>query len=488
MVDKKADILGVFLLCWFFMIPSWAVSADTADVKQETAVTGELEGFTDEFGGKDPFSDIDGSLPEPEEIQNKEDLLRIGGFLKFETEYAYNKKNEKLSKLSPVLFVETEYKLSENFRFKASGQAHYDASYDIEEKDEYKGSNLDDEKKTAELKDVYLDGKLNNIFSVRLGRQIIAWGDSDYARITDVINPRDLTRPGLIDLEDARLPVTAFRLSAFFETVSLDAVTIHEHPGSKLSGQGGDFDYYTLLRSPQISIHDKHTPDTGLEDTSFALKTTFSFNGGDICLVAANTFDDQPWLRYDGVTNGKMVFIPEYDRLKTYGVSSSIAKGSSLFKAETAFIQDRKIMRNDFLAQISSGLPVSSVSTTREKNQVSALAGIEYTGFTDLRLSFEAQMIHTLGHDAALSVRENEYITYFQATKDLLNETLELDFFWVYMDPGNGSILRFSSTYDIFDALSVEAGVVFYLSGSEASDLHPYKDQDRVFIRIKYSF
>ena len=145
-------------------------------------------------------------------------------------------------------------------------------------------------------------------------------------------------------------------------------------------------------------------------------------------------------------------------------------------------------MRNDFLTQISSGLPTSSVKTTRTHDQISALAGIEYTGFSDLRLSFEAQMIHTFDHQPTLSVRENEYNTYFQATKDLLNETLELDFFWVYMDPGNGNILRFSATYDFFDAMSIEAGVAFYLSEKASSVLHPYKDLDRVFVRVKYSF
>ncbi|MBU2630141.1 MAG: DUF1302 domain-containing protein, partial [Proteobacteria bacterium] len=420
--------------------------------------------------------------------QAENSAFRIGGFVKLESEYAFHKEDEKLSKLKPVLFIETEYKINENYKAKASGQAFYDAAYDIEAKDKYTGSNLDDEKNGIELKDLYLDGKLGDFFSVRLGRQIIAWGDSDYARITDVINPRDLTQPGLIDLEDARLPVAALRLSALFESWSVEVVTLHEHPGSRISGKGSDFDYYTLLRNPGISINDKHTPDFGFEDTGVALKVTHGFNGGDISFVAADTFDDQPYLRYNGIKNGIMVFTPEYDRVATLGISSSLVKGSSLFKVETAFIKDKKIMRNDFLSQISSGLAASLVETVSSQDRILALAGIEYTGFTDLRLSFEAQMIHTLNHQSYLSVKENEYISYFQATKDLFNETLELDLFWVYMNPGDGNIIRLSGTWDIFDALSVQAGIVFYESVNAASDIHPYKDRDRIFIRVKYSF
>jgi hypothetical protein len=329
---------------------------------------------------------------------------------------------------------------------------------------------------------------LNDVFSLRIGRQIVAWGDSDYARMIDVINPRDLTQPGLIDLEDARLPAAAFRLSGQWDEWSFEAVTIHEHQGSRLSGKGSDFDYYARLRYPTVFINDKDTPSKGFEDTGFALKITRAFNGGDISVVLADTFDHVPYLRYDGLSSGFMRFTPEYKRLKTYGISATFVKGSGLFKFESAFQQDRKMMRNDFLTQIGSGIPTASVRTAADVNQAHVLSGIEYTGFDNFRLCFEAQMIHTFDHQNNLSDAEDEFITYFQATKELYNETLELDLFWVYMNPGDGNILRLSATYDILDGLSVQAGLAFYMSQKETADLYPYKDQDRVFIRIKYSF
>jgi hypothetical protein len=476
------------LFLWFLIMPERIVAADFKDAGNDIITKETFDGFEDGFEENDPFSNIDIDKLSEDTAHTEEGPLRVGGFVKFESEYAFNKNKEKLSRLMPILFIESEYKINENYKVKASGQAFYDASYNIEAKDKHAGSNLDDEESDIELRAFYLDGKLGDIFSLRLGRQIIAWGDSDYARITDVINPRDLTQPGLIELEDARLPVAALRVSAFFEPWSFEAVTIHEHPGSKISGKGSDFDYYTLLRAFGLSISDKQSPDFGIEDTSLALKVNHAYNGGDISFIAANTFDDQPYLSYNGLTSGVMVFTPKYDRVKTYGISSSFVKGSSLFKVEAAFKHDKKIMRNDFLSQISSGLASSLVRTTSRENQISALTGIEYTGLADLRLSFEAQTVHTLNHQSSLVMDENEYITYFQVTKDMLHETLKLDLFWVYMNPGHGNILRLSSTYDIFDALSIQAGIAFYESSKASSDLHPYKDQDRIFIRVKYSF
>ncbi|NOX33618.1 MAG: DUF1302 domain-containing protein [Deltaproteobacteria bacterium] len=487
-ISKRPWLFGLVFFLWFALAQAWPGLAVSAGADNQLITEDDPKGFEDGFEDNDPFEEIDIDALTKENVQNQDGKFLVGGFIEIESEYAFHKNDEKLSGLKPLLFIETEYKINENYKVKASGQAFYDMSYDIEAKDNNKGSNLDDEKKAFGLKDFYLDGKMGDIFSVRIGRQIIAWGDSDYARITDVVNPRDLTSPGLTDLEDARLPVAAFRLSAFFNAWSFDFVTVHEHPGSKISGKGSDFDYYTLLRSPVILINDKHTPDSGIKNTSFAFKATHAFNGGDISFVAADTFDDKPFLSYDGPANGIMVFTPEYGRIITYGVSASLAKGSGLFKFETAFTRDKKIMRNDVLANISSGLDNSLIKTTSSKNQVSSLAGVEYTGFTDLRLSFEAQLIHTLNHRAFLSVDENEYLTYFKATKDLLNETLELALFWVFMNPGQGNILRLSGTLDIFDALSVGAGMVFYDAADLSSDLHPYKDRDRVFIRVKYSF
>lgn len=468
--------ISVMLLWLGAVVPAWS--------KDE----GFLDEFEDGFDDSDPFDSVDIRIEKTDAYSIGGNAFRLGGYLELEAAYAFEKDEDKLTRLEPALFLETEFKPSETFKFKASGRGFYNAAYDIEDKDKEIESRLDEDAAGLETRDLYLDWKLDNIFSLRLGRQIIAWGASDYARITDIINPRDLTRPGMIDLEDARLPVAAIRLSAVFNAWSLDAVTVHEHPGSKVTGRGTDFDYYARLREPGIWINDKQTPDVGIDDTSLALKATCSFNGGDISLVMANTFDDQPFLSYDGPSGGVLIFTPEYDRVSTYGISSSLAKGSSLFKLETALRQDRRITRNDVLAQITSGLPASAVRTTILRDQIAALAGFEYTAIPDLRLSVELEMTHTLDYQPCLSVDENQFRSYVQATRNMLNDTLELDFFWIHLNPGNGDILRFTGGYDIRDDLNIQAGIIFYASAEEDSDLYPYKKQDRVFIRVKYSF
>ena len=448
------------------------------------------EGFKGGWEDEDPFTSIDDTLPAgAENTPAKSSKLHLGGFMELEAEVGFEKKKEELSLFRPLLFVETEYRINENHKFRASGQAWHEGSYGITSRDLPGAQFLDDRESDFEVKDLYLDSSLNDIFSMRAGRQIIAWGDSNYARITDVVNPRDLTRPGLMDLKDSRLPVAALRLSAVYDDIYLDLVSIHEHPGSKLSGIGSDFDYYASLRHPSIYIQDKQTPDTGFSDAGFAFKATRSFNGGDISLVAANTFDDQPVLFFNEISNlGILEYTPRYEKYKTLGLSASLVRDAALFKLETAFRLGRALQRNDIMQQVFEGISPESVRNFEDRNQVEILTGLEYTGISHLILLLESKLLHTLDHDSFLAIPEYEYQTYFQANYEMLRETLDLELFWVYFYPGHGHLLRMSCEYDILDDISVQVGAAFYLADNSDSVIYAYRDMDRLFFRFKYFF
>ncbi|MCD4743287.1 MAG: hypothetical protein K8R67_12510 [Desulfobacteraceae bacterium] len=453
----------------------------------------ELQGFTDsEFEESDSFpeidSDIDLAVDEEEETSNLLPGLTLGGFFKFETEYGYNRDHKELSKVKTTLFLESDYKINDQWKIKGSANAFYDFAYFIESKDDFLKKTLNDNEYDISLKELYIDGKLSNQYSLKLGRQVVVFGESDYARILDVINPRDLTQPGLISVEDARMPVSIIRLSAGFDKWTFDMTSIHEHPGSLIFGTGSDFDYYASIRSPGIKILDENRPENGFRSPGFAAKATKSFNGGDISFVAANTYDDQPYLTLNAVSPSGITLRPEYDKYKTFGISGNTTKGSSLFKFETAFQQNIKLMRNDIFKQIYSGVPMTEVKTTKEADKLAFLAGFEYTGISNLRLNFEAQATRILDWENYLSSEENEYRTYLQATYYMMNDTLELDLLWVNINPGHGNILRLSSKYDLLDGLSIEGGIIFYQSQHTSSAIYSYNGQDRFFLRIKYSF
>jgi len=448
-----------------------------------------------DFEESDTFPELDPGITSMEDTEfnkdNPEDSLSrlsLGGFLKFRTEYGYNRDHKKLSRVETALFLESDYKINDNLKFRGTLNAFYDFAYGIESRDEFLQETLDDNEYDVVIKELFLDGKLSNRLSIKAGRQVVVFGESEYARILDVINPRDLTRPGLISIEDARLPVGVIRLSYFSDNWLFDAATTHEHPGSDINGAGSDFDYYASIRRPGITILNEKRGKSGFRSPGFALRAKKSFNGGDISFVAANTYDDQPYLTIKALTASGLVLQPRYDKYRTLGMSGNLVKGPILFKFEGAFQNKIKLMRNDILKKINANVPFAEIKTTRESDRIALMTGIEYTGITNLRINFEVETTHILDYEHYLSDEQNEYRAYTQATYSMMHNTLEFEMLWVYFHPGDGNILRLTTEYDLFDGLSILAGAAFYQSRSDASTIFPYNNQDRIFLQMKYSF
>ena len=85
--------------------------------------------------------------------------------------------------------------------------------------------------------------------------------------------------------------------------------------------------------------------------------------------------------------------------------------------------------------------------------------------------------------------RANEFQWIARIMKSYFNDTLTLRLlastFGIKAD--DGSFQRLDAEYDVTDAISIRAGVVFYQSGDKGL----YKnigDNDRLFIELKYSF
>ena len=83
--------------------------------------------------------------------------------------------------------------------------------------------------------------------SLTMGRQIVAWGNSQLLRVLDLPNPRDLRMPGLGATGGERIPLTMTRLSLDHGDHRLELMAIHE---VDYSFQPPPFGVYSPL--PQI--------------------------------------------------------------------------------------------------------------------------------------------------------------------------------------------------------------------------------------------
>ncbi|MBW2367735.1 MAG: hypothetical protein JRH15_07605 [Deltaproteobacteria bacterium] len=111
-------------------------------------------------------------------------------------------------------------------RFLFEGIYDYGPSQFQDLKD-FNKDDIEDVAEDIELWEAYLDISRGPLF-VRIGRQNLAWGETDVFRLMDLINPLDDTFGGIFeDLDDRRVPLKMIRGSYNFGTVGpIDAFAL----------------------------------------------------------------------------------------------------------------------------------------------------------------------------------------------------------------------------------------------------------------------
>jgi hypothetical protein len=121
------------------------------------------------------------------------------------------------------------------------------------------------------------------------------------------------------------------------------------------------------------------------------------------------------------------------------------------------------------------------------------LLGFEYVPVPDTTLSVEAADRMILDYQPDLEMPpdntpRNVAQWVFSYRADHLRQQLHTVVVAIFFgEQGNeGSIRRYSTTYDLFEAFSIGGGVVTYHAGNLILDA--VRDNDRVFLETKYSF
>jgi len=444
----KNSVASLLTFLWLYSTPLFA---DTGSL---------FEGFDEEFG------DTEVEVVKEE----KEENLDIDGFISLSSSYNYADEEplagesdyRGLSRLRAKLFLEFDYNMPNEWKIFASGYSFYDFVYDINGKSGYTDDVLRASVDETEVSELYLQGTLSNNLDIKLGRQVVVWGKSDNIRVTDILNPLDNREPGMVDIENLRLPLAMTRIDYYLGEWGLSLIAIHEKRFNKNPAQGSDFNRSTAILPPEEE-------PTGNE---FAASLNGIFSGWDISFYIASLYNDQT--RRQLLPTRKQV----HDRIRMIGVATNFAFGNWLIKVEAAQFD---------------GLKYTS-SNGNLKSRSDILGGLEYQGLTDQSISFEVANRHINSFEESMSnvpdyAEEDDFQTALRYTGDFINNTLQVIILAsAFGKSGNGGgFQRFSAQYDWNDSLAVTAGVVNYQSGSKVV-MSRIGDNDRIFLDVKYSF
>ncbi|MBF0287373.1 MAG: hypothetical protein HQM14_06090 [SAR324 cluster bacterium] len=473
----------------FFVQNSWAQADSAGD--SELTEEDELEGFGDEKfeEGTNVFEEIEVKLPVPVSVESKG--YSYGGFFREEWAYSFQeqdpnlnfvRKGPELSKVRSIVNAYLEQDLSENWKLKVSGNAFYDAYYSVKDRDLYPYETLRVLESEAEFRDTFIEGPLTDFLWLKIGRQIIAWGESEGPAITDIANPRDNREMGVVDIEDARIPVFATKFSFLKEGWEFNVVFIHEFRANKIGAKGSDYDPYISIRK-NFDIETEKFPESHLSNTEFLYRLFKSFNGGDISVTYADVFEDDAYLDFD---KRSFRLIPRYRRIQAHGVAGNYVVGSWLLKFEFARKNGLAFVRDDIAKQLQN--KEDHPESWSEKNVTQGMIGFDYNGVTDLTTTFEIGGIRINDYEHNLSNDEIRASPSLILMYDAWNNTLHPKFFWVRLPNDNGDLFRFTVDYDYVDALQLSAGVIVYDASKKEDLLYSFRNNDQILASLKYSF
>jgi len=396
-----------------------------------------------------------------------------------------------LSKLRTKLYLEHNKTYNDNWQSRVSGYAFYDSMYSLRDRGDYSNSVLSEYEHEAEFQEVWILGKLRDNIDLKLGRQVVNWGRADSFRILDVLNPLDNREPGLVDIEDLRLPVAMAKLDYYFnEHWGSSFIVIPEVRFGKNPPPGSD---YEVKDSEKF----KEDEPENFSDSSYAASLSGIYSGWDVSFHIARYWRDAPYL--EPVFNpGGDVADPNYplidsrlkhSRLTMIGGGGNYTKGAWLYKGEMAWIDGI-----DYTVYQNVGAPFNVVPTSSaERNRLDTLLGIEYFGIANTSFAVELAHQYIVDFDNSLEApkpaneQKNTTGIAFRASHNMYNDRLDLNavIFGTFNEGGSG--VRFDAEYDLRDALALSGGVIFYEEG-DYQPFDTYYKNDRLFGEIKYSF
>jgi hypothetical protein len=372
--------------------------------------------------------------------------------------YGDDAPHDNISSLKSSLLLDYEHKFDNGFKFKTNAKAYYDAVYKIRGREKYSKDELNELESEVELFDAYVEGSLSDNLDMKIGRQVVVWGRSDTIRITDILNPLDNRRPGMVDIEDLRLPVAMAKLDYFVGDWRVTPMAILEQRFSKNPPTSSAFNPNPRAM-PSNELYSDVTP---------ALSVGAEFSGWDINFYASQTRDDTGYVEQEKI---------KHDKVNMLGTAVNILKGSWLLKSEVAYLD---------------GIKYTSIPN-KEFKRTDALLGVEYNGIADTIISYDMAVRKIHDYDARLKnelteLKEENYQHAFRVSSDFMNATVKANYlislFGSKLD--EGGFQRAWIKYDIADGIYANVGVVDYIGGSRRFDA--VSNNDMAFMDVSYSF
>ncbi len=424
------------------------------------------------------YSDETGEEPFDSSYDSEETRwgnIKINGSVVNETAYRISKKRE-LTKSRSTLKLNMRGELTDNISFKLGGRSYYDAVFDMT--DNYPGNVEEDQETELELRETYLDVSLGSM-DLRLGKQSIVWGEAIGLFFADQVNAKDLREFVLPDFDDIRKPQWAALIEYSGELSHIEFVWIPVLEFNDYGEAGSEFPVSLALPSgvaPTVTAVDE--PANNFRNSEYAARFSYLLGDWDLSLFHLYTWDKEGATIRTINSPTSYTFTPTHRRLNVSGFTIAKEVQNIIFKAEVIYT------RGKYFSVIDS----ADVDGLEKADYIDYLIGVDYTFFSDIETNLQFMQRIIPDHDdrffrqehirntASIRIKTGFFDNTVEPELLVISSLQELD---MMIRPKIG--FTFKDNWRLFIGADIFAGETDGIFGQ-------YKDKDRVYTELGYSF
>lgn len=361
-----------------------------------------------------------------------------------------------------------DHKVNDDLVFRLGGRALYDAADELERQEQ-------------QIDEAFADLKSDAGWRLKVGRQLVVFGQSEYFQVLDLVNPRDERELGLAELSETRLPVGASRISYVAGRTGLDLVLKQEFRPHRVGAGSSDFDPYVTIGGSD-TLARQSQPRVDVSHPDLIVRGFVSGPWGDLSAIAAQVHEPAPTLV--DFSGGQLVL--GHPAKRVFGAGGNYVVGDWVVKGEWARHTRGRFPRRDIDGQLMAGIARPEVSAT--KPLVELMIGTRYSGVSNLTVDTEVLVQRIDRYEAAVADPRTRRVGVMNLMWQGWHDTLRIETLVSRWWDGGSGLARFRVEYDATDAWTLHAGYIDYRGSAPNSLLSPFRNNDRVFAGAAYSF
>ncbi len=352
-------------------------------------------------------------------------------------------------------------------RIRLSGVGYYDHAYNRQPYADTPAQTLKD---YGELKDAYWLYETDST-ALTIGKQQLTWGESDYYRVVDIINPLDLSDYLLTYLDDfalAKQSLTMANFEYFGEEWTQQWLWIWQFEPTRLPPSGAQF-ASPLIEGYHIAaalLPEQRPKSFSLDDSSVGAKFNRAADFGDVALFGYYGWNPDPVVSGTGIS---------WHRRNMLGASLSHPAGDWVLRSDLSLWLDDAVGTRDH--------------AVLKRNRGNLLIAADYNS-ANYSVSLQAYQSSVLNRQAGddLAIPAHELALSLYADRRFLADNLLLSGLWLHSTETDVGLAQLSMEYRLRDDLSLALiGNLFW--GDEPTTLFSdYQDQNRLTLKASYYF